>query len=157
MSEVPLQKRPLNVRIREGAPRIRGTGANPPSALPEGGHPRFSLLLDHSRASSCVIQESVRLKYAPSPEPIHISAQSCNQTHRDISERFRRRFRVAPGKNFVAVSRYIWGYDPVYKATPVILHKDSDLRGTHVQWFRGGLVFEAHRLLYHSAYGAQTF
>ena len=25
------------------------------------------------------------------------------------------------------------------------------------QWFRGGLVFEAHRLLYHSAYGLSTF
>ena len=26
-----------------------------------------------------------------------------------------------------------------------------------VQWFRGGLVFEAHRLLYHSAQGSRTF
>ena len=27
----------------------------------------------------------------------------------------------------------------------------------YLQWFRGGLVFEAHRLLYHSAYGSRTF
>ena len=27
----------------------------------------------------------------------------------------------------------------------------------NVQWFRGGLVFEAHRLLYHSAEGLRTF
>ena len=27
----------------------------------------------------------------------------------------------------------------------------------NVQWFRGGLVFEAHRLLYHSASGSRTF
>ena len=27
----------------------------------------------------------------------------------------------------------------------------------NVQWFRGGLVFEAHRLLYHSSEGARTF
>jgi len=24
-------------------------------------------------------------------------------------------------------------------------------------WFRGGLVFEAHRLLHHSAHGSRTF
>ena len=28
---------------------------------------------------------------------------------------------------------------------------------SNVQWFRGGLVLEAHRLLYHSAYGLRTF
>ena len=27
----------------------------------------------------------------------------------------------------------------------------------NVQWFRGGLVFEAHRLLYHSAQGSKTY
>ena len=27
----------------------------------------------------------------------------------------------------------------------------TDRTRTHVQWFRGGLVFEAHRLLHHSA------
>jgi len=26
----------------------------------------------------------------------------------------------------------------------------------NVLWYRGGLVFEAHRLLYHSAYGSRT-
>jgi len=30
----------------------------------------------------------------------------------------------------------VWGGQPLYR---------------NVQWFRGGLVFEAHRLLYHSA------
>ena len=27
----------------------------------------------------------------------------------------------------------------------------------NVLWYRGGLVFEAHRLLYHSAQGSRTF
>jgi len=37
--------------------------------------------------------------------------------------------------------------------------RGPDLGGslTRVQWFRAGLVFEAHTLLYHSAYGAKTY
>ena len=28
---------------------------------------------------------------------------------------------------------------------------------TNAQWFRGGLEFKAHRLVYHSPYGSRTF
>ena len=31
------------------------------------------------------------------------------------------------------------------------------LHPRNVLWYRGGLVFEAHRLLYHSAYGSRIF
>ena len=33
----------------------------------------------------------------------------------------------------------------------VCSHVDRCRHLKHLQWFRGGLVFEAHRLLYHSA------
>ena len=35
-------------------------------------------------------------------------------------------------------------------------HGFSATGGQTLQWLRGGLVFEAHKLLYHSAYGSRT-
>ena len=42
---------------------------------------------------------------------------------------------------------------PTLGAVDLLLHKYC----RNVQWFRGELVFEAHRLLYRSAEGSKTF
>ena len=40
---------------------------------------------------------------------------------------------------------------------PILKVKFKTKLSTNVEWFLGGLVFEAHRLLYHSAEGSRTF
>ena len=65
-------------------------------------------------------------------EPVEESLDSPPEAHpRDIAENLPESGAVGGGSE-----------QPLYK---------------NVQWFRGGLIFEAHRLLYHSASGSRIF
>jgi len=65
-----------------------------------------------------------------------------------------------PRKRETVVDRRVWvrHRDGIFAADMQLQKHRADGNGQrNVQWFRGGLAFEAHRLWYHPAEGSRTF